>query len=170
MSTVPEPVAGDAEVYGLALDSARGRLDAQMSGLKELRDRTAVVVSVAGALGTLTIAILGAADRTSTEPGGAEVLSAVTAGLALLAVFIAAAVVWSPFRTQWFLDGRQQTLWGDRGFDLAMMRRESALQLATLAEVNVAQLEFRYQWFVVGVVALAIEILSLATFTWSVLT
>lgn len=146
MTTEPP---GDPEGYRLAWEEGRSGLLDQANSLRELRERAGMLVTLAGAVTGIVLAVV-LDDGRGRRIDQLGVLGGVAAGVAFFTIVIAGVMIWRPFPARFVRDPSVIVdfyVEGDDPLTLSGIHRELALHLGGDLRQVVEEMEGRLGWF-----------------------
>lgn len=142
-------VSGDPAGYALAFEEGRAAVAEQASSLREMRDRTASLVSMAGLIAGLGASLI-LDDGRGARLDGPGVVAAIVAASAFVVIVVAAVKIWGPLTGNFVRDSAVivgSYVDGDRPASLPEIHRALAIHLGNDAQQNREAIGIRLDWF-----------------------
>lgn len=161
---------GDPAGYRLAYEAELKANEEQAASLREIRDRTGTLLSIALLTGGL-VAGLATIGTGSPVLGDTGFAGGVLVGTAILSIAIITISVWRPAEVSFSIDGAViigSYLEGEQALQEAELHRELALHLNDNGQTNRIVLSTTLRSFRTGLVMMLLEILGVALMLWDI--
>ncbi|MCY3634509.1 MAG: hypothetical protein OXH23_02745 [bacterium] len=161
---------GDPAGYKLAYEAGLKTLEEQANSLREIRDRSGALLSVALLTGGL---VAGLATLGSGSPSlkGAGYFGGVMVGVAVIGIAILTILAWRPPKGSASLDAAQiigSYVEGDPALQQAELHRELALHLSENSHTNSEELGMTRLLFRLGLGMMILEVSGVAMMLWEI--